>query len=259
MPLDVPTMTPATALSFEGEYTGLVPEGMERGQVFNFEVEVEGVQTMDDDEGPHVVPAPAEESPEESAPFVERELLSQKEHRERRTEEQSRHLEPNKGSDVKIEKYAFGMEFELVLGRPCRLSGVASPDTDFRISGVECNVPCPSFARAAHINVANVTGVGVGGPVGTHTISLRELPGKEERIKIADVGGGDALPVVHAKSGAIDLWNLRGKGIVDLPTLTPANSVRLVGFYDGKVPAGYEEGEVFRLSVAFFGYASIVA
>ena len=170
-------------------------------------------------------------------------------------------IEPNKWSDLKIEKYVFGMEFELILGKPCQLAGIAAPDTIFRISDIETNVPCPNFARTTDIRVANVTGVCVGGPTGTHVISLIERPvlGKREMVKVDSGPSSDVMPTVMSKSGAIDLWNLRGKGVVDLPTLTPANSVGFYGFYDGKVPAGYEKGEIFRLSVMFGGNANIVA
>jgi len=68
----------------------------------------------------------------------------------------------------------------------------------------------------------------------------------------------EGLPTVTCKSGAIDLWNFRmGKGVVDLPTLSPGNSVGFSGFYDGKVPAGYTKGEVFRLSIMFAGSATL--
>jgi hypothetical protein len=188
-----------------------------------------------------------------------------------RTEECFRKLEPNRNSKVKIEEYAFGMEFEIELGKPCRLEGMSAPDTNFRISTVIANVPCPSFARVSDLRVANVTFVCVGGPTGSHAIPVI---GFQDKLKFRTASGAvleepvmikpepsrvEGLPTVVSKSGAIDLWNLREKDLLDVPTLTPANSVRFSGFYDGKVPVGYEKGETFRLSIMFAGYASIVA
>ena len=47
--LDLPTMTPGTALVFEGQYSGLVPEGFKKGDKFEFEVTVEGIGMMTED------------------------------------------------------------------------------------------------------------------------------------------------------------------------------------------------------------------
>lgn len=237
--LDAPAMSPGNSFVFEGNYTGLVPEGMKPGGEFELEITIDGVGTMawlDEDQRP-----------------VEKGHGS-------RYEERLRKLEPNRDSDIKIEEYAFGMEFEIVLGKKCRLEGRVAPDTYFRISSVIANVPCPSFARVVDLRVANLTGVCMGGPTCTHVLSLIERPDeKAEMIKV-EPAHVEGLPTVTCKSGAIDLWNLRsGKGIIDLPTLTPANSVGFFGYYDGKVPVGYEKGEVFRLSIMFAGCASIVA
>jgi hypothetical protein len=244
-PLDIPTLSPGNSVVFEGSYTGLVPEGMKAGDAFELVVEVVGIgKTMEDADWPAATPST---SPDASD----------------RTEECLRKIEPNRNSKVKIEKYAFGMEFEIELGKPCRLEGMSSPDTTFRISSVIANIPCPSFARVDDLRVANLTFVCVGGPTGTHVISLIEkLASKDSKeakaIKVS-ASHVEGLPTVVSKSGAIDLWNLREKDLLDVPTLTPANSVRFSGYYDGKVPVGYEKGETFRLSIMFAGYASIGA
>lgn len=248
--LDIPTVAPGNSFVFEGNYTGFVPEGMKAGDEFALEITIDGVGSMgwsDDssEERPRPYRAPR--------PFS----LG--------AEERLRKLEPNRDSDIKIEEYAFGMEFELVLGKKCRLEGRVSPDVCLRISSVVANVPCPSFARVSDLRVANLTGVGAGGPTGSHILALIERPVEEvekaEMIKV-ESSHVEGLPTVTCKSGAIDLWNFRpgaGEKIIDLPTLTPANSVGFFGYYDGKVPDGYEKGEVFRLSIMFAGYASIVA
>jgi hypothetical protein len=248
MELDIPTISPGNSFVFEGNYTGAVPEGMKTGDEFELEIAIEGVGTLgwlvDDSEEERPRLAPKEIG--HGARYLER----------------LRKLEPNHDSDIKIEEYAFGMEFEIVLGRKCRLEGRVSPDVAFRISSVIANVPCPSFARVSDLRVANLTAVGVGGPVGSHVLSLIERPlEKAEMVKI-EPAHVEGLPTVTCKSGAIDLWNFAGesgKKIIDLPTLTPANSVGFFGYYDGKVPVGYEKGEVFRLSIMFAGCASIVA
>jgi hypothetical protein len=240
MPLDVPTLSPGNSFVFEGDYTGLIPEGTKKGDAFTLEITVDGFGSIVDE---HWSETP---EPKRGARYNERRAK----------------LEPNYDSELKIEEYAFGMEFEIILGKKCRLEGRVSPDTCFRISSVIANVPCPSFARVSEIMVANVVGVGCGGPTGSHVLSLIERPlrGQEDLTKAPPPAHVEGLPTVTAKSGAIDLWNLRhGKGIIDLPTLTPANTVGLFGYYDGKVPEGYEHGEIFRLSVMFAGCASIVA
>ena len=254
--LDIPTLSPGNSFVIDGSYSGLVPDGMKAGDKFELVVEVVGLGTMYTGVD-HV-----------AVEVQEIKNISDEEHREHVEYRKSRRrevllkLEPNNGSDLKVEEYAFGMEFEITIGKPCRLEGMSSPDVNFRISSVIANVPCPSFARVSDLRLANLTGICVGGPTGTHVISLIEkLASKDskeaETIKI-EPSRVEGLPTVESKSGAIDLWNLRAKGLVDLPTLTPANSVRFSGYYDGKVPVGYEKGEIFRLSIMFAGYASIV-
>lgn len=256
-PIDFLTLTPGNSFVFDGSYSGLVPDGMKAGDEFELVVEVVGIGMMDTGVD-HV-----------AVEVLEIKDTSDEKHREHAEYRKSRQrevllkLEPNNGSDLKVEEYVFGMEFEIELGKKCRLEGMSSPDTCFRISSVIANVPCPSFARVSDLRLANLTGVCVGGPTGSHVISLIEnLASKDSReaktIKV-EPSRVEGLPTVVSKSGAIDLWNLREKGLIDLPTLTPANSVRFSGYYDGKVPVGYEKGEIFRLSVMFAGYASIVA
>lgn len=241
MPIDVPTMSPGNSFVFEGNYTGLIPEGMKKGDAFTLEITIDGIGSFG---------------------WSESEEVEIEDRRGSRYKERLAKLEPNHDSALKIEEYAFGMEFELTLGKKCYLEGLVAPDVCFRISSIIANVPCPSFARVSDIRVANLTGVGCGGPTGTHVLSLIERPlkDKEELTKAPSPVHIEGLPTITAKSGAIDLWSFRhGKGIIDLPTLTPANTVGLFGYYDGKVPVGYEKGEVFRLSVMFAGCASIVA
>ena len=267
--LDVPTMAPGNSFVFDGSYSGLVPDGMKAGDKFELVIEVVGLGSMDGFIDHVAVEAQAQAR---GAQGGHAEASEHAEYRKARSREVLLKLEPNHGSDLKIEEYAFGMEFEITLGKPCRLEGMSSPDVNFRISSVIANVPCPSFARVRDLMLANVTCVCVGGPTGTHAIPIigtsdkfRKASGvvseNPEMIKVEPTRV-EGLPTVTSKSGAIDLWNLRsgaGKKIVDLPTITPANSVRFSGYYDGKVPTGYEKGEIFRLSVMFAGYASICA
>jgi hypothetical protein len=166
-----------------------------------------------------------------------------------RTEERELLLEPNKFSEVKIEKYALGFEFVLNLGSPCLLKGTISPDVHFRCSLFQANVPCSNFARVTDFYVANVGCICVGGARGSSAADVS-----------VDPAGTEMKTVYCEPGGAIDLWNFREPvALIDTPTAAPANKFTFNGVYDGNIPDGYKKGDTFRLSVMLAGYASITA
>jgi hypothetical protein len=47
--LDVPTLTPNQYVTFEGEYSGLIPEGTKAGETFLLKFEIEGLSISAED------------------------------------------------------------------------------------------------------------------------------------------------------------------------------------------------------------------
>lgn len=133
-------------------------------------------------------------------------------------------LEPNKGSTAKIQRYAFGMSQEVTLSTAEALDMDGNPDTHIRPQRVTCNAPIPGFARLSSIKVANV-GVIVGGEVDAFDFAAN---GQDQQL--------------------------------DVPTLSPANKVRVTGQYSGLLPSGgYVTATAFLFIVSFKGPAKMVA
>ena len=139
------------------------------------------------------------------------------------TDRRRRMLEPNSGSDIKVERYGFSINQTLVLGVAAAIVASGQPDTNIRPQRVSMNAPSPGFATISEIKVANVS-VTVGG--------------------IAD---------------AFE-YNANGVGqSLDLPTLSPANRATVLGNYTGFVPPGFVGGASYLFAISFKGPASIVA
>ncbi len=139
------------------------------------------------------------------------------------TMQRNRILEPNKGSSLKVERYAFCVNQDLELGTPSAVNATNQPNTTIRPQRISINAPAPGFMTVDNIQAANVSVV---------------------------VGGTD------------DAWNYNANGVgqeLDLPTLTPANRVTVTGNYTGFVPPGYVNGQDYKLVVCFKGPASITA
>lgn len=132
-------------------------------------------------------------------------------------------LEPNKGSSVKVERYAFAINQTLTLGLAATLAMSGQPDTNIRPQRVTMNAPQPGFATINEIKVANVS-VTVGG--------------------ISDAFDYNALGVGQT---------------LDMPTLSPANRASVLGSYTGFVPPGFIGGSAYLFAASFKGPASIVA
>ncbi len=133
-------------------------------------------------------------------------------------------LEPNKYSDLKVERYTFAANATITaLGTAGALNGSNSPDVNFRPQRATANVVSPGMITFTDIRVANVS-ITVG--------------------------------------GTIDAWQFNANAVgqhLDVPTLTPANKVSFLGQYSGLVPSPLSGTGSFSFSLAFTGPASIVA
>jgi hypothetical protein len=132
-------------------------------------------------------------------------------------------LDPNAGSDSKIERYIFSLAQTFTLGTAAAFDSnmSQSPSTDFRPNMVIVNTPAPGFATASSIAIANV---------------------------LVTVGG------------TTDLWSFSSgqQGtFVSWPTMTPSNKATFAGNYTGFVPPGYVAAASFTLTVTMTGWASL--
>lgn len=141
-----------------------------------------------------------------------------------RTSKRASILNPNKGSNVKVERYAFSMSQALTIGVAVGLAVNGQPDTAIRPQRVTMNAPTPMFAFINEIKVANVA-VTVGA-------------GAEDAFNYGPTGVGQVL---------------------DMPTLTPANRASVLGTYTGYVPPGFALGMATQFCVTFKGPASVIA
>lgn len=133
-------------------------------------------------------------------------------------------LEPNKYSDLKVERYTFAVNATITaLGTTGALSGSNSPDVNFRPQRVTANVVSPGMVTITDGRIANVS---------------------------------------FTVGGSIDAWQWNANAVgqhLDVPTLTPANKATFVGNYTGLVPSPLSGTGSFGFSLAFTGPASIVA
>lgn len=129
-------------------------------------------------------------------------------------------LDPNMGSDVKVERYTMSLAQTFVLGTGGAFDTnmAQSPSTDFRPQLMTCNVPVPGLAYLQSLAMANVLVT-----VGT---------------------GSEDLYAYNANS-----W---GRGL-DMPTLTPANKAIAQGTFTTFVPPGYVNGASYILTLSFKG------
>lgn len=134
-------------------------------------------------------------------------------------------LQPNRGSDVKVERYTFTIDTPLTIGGGAvAFLMTGQPDTQIRPQILSINAPSVMFATITEIKVANVS--------------------------------------VSIGVGAEDAYNyspLAPDRHLDMPTLTPANRATVRGNYSNYVPPGFAVGMVTTLSASFKGPASIVA
>ncbi len=129
-------------------------------------------------------------------------------------------LDPNSGSDTKIERYSFSLSQDLVLGTVTLFNANMSgtPDTKFRPQIITTNAPTPGFCYITNIKMANVA-VTVG-------------PGSEDAFNFSAGGWGRSM---------------------DMPTLTPSNRATISGANTTFVPPGYVQGATYTFGVNFKG------
>lgn len=134
-------------------------------------------------------------------------------------------LEPNKGADAKVERYAMPTAQAITIGTA--LAGwtiLANPTVNIRPQRVTSNAPNQNYVFLLSMSVANVN-VLVG-------------PGVQDAYDYASEAVGTSL---------------------DIPTLTPSNPIRIVGNYTGFVPANFVVATATFFTMTFIGWASIVA
>jgi hypothetical protein len=133
-------------------------------------------------------------------------------------------LEPNKYSDLKVERYTFAVNATITaLGTAGSLSGSNSPDVNFRPQRATTNVVSPGMVFITDGRVANVS---------------------------FTVGGN------------IDAWTWNANAVgqhLDVPTLTPANKASFSASYSGLVPSPLSGTGAYTFQLSFTGPASIVA
>lgn len=141
-----------------------------------------------------------------------------------RTQRRAAILNPNRGSQVKVERYAFSISTAIVIGTGAGIAITGQPDTSIRPQRVTMNAPSPMFVFINEIKVANVS--------------------------------------VTVGSGSEDAFNYGPNGVgqsLDMPTLTPANRATVLGTYSGYVPPGFAAGMATQFCVTFKGPASVIA
>jgi hypothetical protein len=145
----------------------------------------------------------------------------------KQTKQRQAILEPNAGSSSKIQRYGFAVNQDITVGTPQQLGGGAAlggnPETHFRPQRITVNAPGVGFILLDTIKVANV-GVLVGG---TH-----------DAFDFAPQGVGQSL---------------------DVPTISPANRINVLGAYTGTAPLPLVAAAAFKVCVSFKGPATMVA
>jgi hypothetical protein len=132
-------------------------------------------------------------------------------------------LEPNKFSDIKVERYSFGLSQAITIGTPVAIALSGNPSVDIRPQRICTNVPGPNFVFLNLIQVANVVTVGNG-------------------VEDANDYAANAVGT-----------------ILDLPTLSTQTPARVTGNYLGFVPPAYVSPSASFFTTSFKGWANIVA
>jgi hypothetical protein len=151
-------------------------------------------------------------------------IIERHHHRAHYTRHRELVLEPNKGSDVKIERYSFPLAQSLVLGTSSALSMSSTPSVYIRSQRVTTNAPAYGFAYLTSIQTGNVSA-------------------------LVGAAGEDAASY---NAGAFDSH-------LDLPTLAPGIPMIVTGSYSGFVPASYVSTTSYLFTISFKGPASMTA
>jgi len=153
-----------------------------------------------------------------------RAIIAQHVKKQQHRENRAMLLEPNKNSDLKVERYTFAINATITaLGTAGALSASNSPDVNFRPQRVTANVVSPGMVFITDGRVANVS---------------------------------------FTVGGTIDAWQWNANAVgehLDVPTLTPANKATFSGSYSGLVPSPLSGTGAYTFMLSFTGPASIVA
>lgn len=149
--------------------------------------------------------------------------------RERATHERVALLDPNRNSDIKIERYVFSLNpVQFSQGEGLKwgvLNGwtaFKSPQVPFRAERLVLNVPIRGLVYLNTIQAANIN---------------------------AQIGG-----IADAYS-----FNANSQNAISLPVLLPQNTMQVAGTWTNVVPSPYRENIEFVLCIDFFGWATIIA
>jgi len=140
-----------------------------------------------------------------------------------RTARRASIMHPNQGSDIKVERYTFSVATPLIIGTASAIDMSNNPDVSIRPQRMTTNAPMVMFVTLSDVKVANAS------------------------VTV----GGAALDAFQFNPNAVGQT-------LDLPTLTPANRVRVVGAYTGMVPPGFVVGSTVQFSVSFNGPATVM-
>jgi len=151
-------------------------------------------------------------------------LQAQMKVKAQKTQQRASLLEPNKGSDVKVERYSFGLSQALVVGTAAAIVLAGNPSADIRPQRICTNVPGPNYVFLTLIQVANV---------------------------VVTIGTG--------VEDASDYSNVAVGTMLDLPTLSTQTPARVTGNYFGFVPASYVIGAATFFTTSFKGWANLTA
>ena len=137
------------------------------------------------------------------------------------TARRRRIINPNEGSEIKINRYSFSLSTVLTLAAPSTFTISGAPTTNLRPERVTMNVPIPGMLIISAMAVANV----------------------------------------GVSSGLFDAFENNPNGVdqaYDMPTLTPSNSATVSGAYTGEFPATLLL-PTYTFVVTFKGPATITA
>ena len=119
------------------------------------------------------------------------------------TDGRSRLLNPNRNSQIKVERYSFSMSTVLALNTPSAFSITLQPNVTIRPQRLIANAPTPNFVLLSSLQISNVN----------------VFVGTQE----------DAFTYSAGAQGVM----------LDLPTLEPAYRATAAGNYTGIVPPGF--------------------
>jgi hypothetical protein len=130
-------------------------------------------------------------------------------------------LNPNAGLSVKVARYSFPINQNIVIGTGIGINMTLQPSVTIRPQRVVMNSPIPTFIMISAISVANVSVL---------------------------LGGSDDAFTYSALAVGVHL---------DMPTLDPSYRATVTGSYGGLVATPYAVGYVFPFTTTFQGPATV--